>query len=623
MAEQKDEVDVVTADDAIIDVGDVGDYMEPLKDRPLGVVENEVEVYSEARSVTEQTLPEMVHALFYSKLTLLESTFSTTVADAAINICLPNITDGYMFFDELHALAGPRLIRECQKYVGMQHGSCRVTRAYNANKNFKCIIHTTLPADLSNQRLIDIELAQTAIRRCLNEAISRGAKTIAFPAFFPAFSPIVSIEFVLKVISNWMFLTDQKGELNRLADIQILCHSPSVFNIYRGMIRKLAIDFHDTVVNPNNDSNGLFNIQSVVMRNVKKRRTRGPAPYGYDPAYVNEYGEYEADGDGRRRSRRSRRPDEYVPQPEPLQVHLELSAKLQPSVLVLDDKNGMKRQYRLTNKSKDGRKLYFRCSYCDTLIRKTNIPIRAKITLQDGVIVGDHYPEHHPDCKPKNSEELIVQQLDRKSRRDVKEGRLAPRDAYEQAKRLAMQYHQEIARTEEGGDAKAVKKDEPAHHEDGRVMVGEQAGAVYEDENLELAPHGDLEEEARLVEGPETRGRGRKRRRTSPYKPANTLPHFPAWQQIRQQYFRMRKVGEYQKQKQEMQRAEMMREATFVVADDEEGFVEVDEMMDPHIDVDVMTVEPRTSKPRILQQRPGGPHRPAGETSVIKVDVTD
>ncbi|KAI6216148.1 O-acetyl-ADP-ribose deacetylase [Aphelenchoides fujianensis] len=579
MAEQKDEVDVVTADDAIIDVGDVGDYMGPLKDRPLGVVENEVEVYSEARSVTEQTLPEMVHALFYSKLTLLESTFSTTVADAAINICLPNITDGYMFFDELHALAGPRLIRECQKYVGMQHGSCRVTRAYNANKNFKCIIHTTLPADLSNQRLIDIELAQTAIRRCLNEAISRGAKTIAFPAFFPAFSPIVSIEFVLKVISNWMFLTEQKGELERLADIQILCHSPSVFNIYRGMIRKLAIDFHDTV--------------------------------------------YEADGEGRRRSRRSRRPDEYLPAPEPLHVHLELSAKLQPSVLVLDDKNGMKRQYRLTNKSKDGRKLYFRCSYCDTLIRKTNIAIRAKITLQDGAIVGDHYPEHHPDCKPKNSEELIVQQLDRKSRRDVKEGRLTPRDAYEQARRLAMQYHQEIARTEEGGDAKAVKKDEPAHHEDGRVMVGEPAGAVYEDENLELAPHGDLEEEARLVEGPETRGRGRKRRRTSPYKPANTLPHFPAWQQIRQQYFRMRKVGEYQKQKQEMQRAEMMREATFVVADDEEGFVEVDEMMDPHIDVDVMTVEPRSSKPRILQQRPGGPHRPAGETSVIKVDVTD
>lgn len=91
-----------------------------------------------------------------------------------------------------------------------------------------------------------------------------------------------------------------------------------------------------------------------------------------------------------------------------MQVQLELSAKLQPSVLVLDDRDGLKRQYRLTNKSKDGRKLYFRCSYCDTLIRKTNVPIRAKITLQDGAIVGEQFPEHHPDCKPKDQVSRVV-----------------------------------------------------------------------------------------------------------------------------------------------------------------------------------------------------------------------
>jgi hypothetical protein len=108
-----------------------------------------------------------------------------------------------------------------------------------------------------------------------------------------------------------------------------------------------------------------------------------------------------------------------------------LSAKLQPSVLILDDKDGLKRQYRLTNKSKDGRKLYFRCSYCDTLIKKTGEKVRAKITLQDGRIVGDAFPEHHPDCKAKNTEEIMVQQIDRKSRREVKEGRMRPREAYD------------------------------------------------------------------------------------------------------------------------------------------------------------------------------------------------
>jgi hypothetical protein len=155
-----------------IDEIDVG-----VNEQPLGVVGNEVEIYSEhnpvsfqgnfeftscfihsnllpkfqQRIVAEQTIPQMLETLFYSKLTLHERTFTTTSADVAINICAPNILDGklelncrrltsflgYMFFDELHALAGPRLMRDCKNYIGMQHGSVRVTRAYNA-QNFKC-----------------------------------------------------------------------------------------------------------------------------------------------------------------------------------------------------------------------------------------------------------------------------------------------------------------------------------------------------------------------------------------------------------------------------------------------------------------------------------------------------
>lgn len=75
--------------------------------------------------------------------------------------------------------------------------------------------------------------------------------------------------------------------------------------------------------------------------------------------------------------------------------------------------------------------MYFRCSYCDTLIKKTGEKVRAKITLQDGRIIGDAYPAHHPKCKPKNVEEIMVQQIDRKSRREVKEGRMRPREAYD------------------------------------------------------------------------------------------------------------------------------------------------------------------------------------------------
>ena len=58
---------------------------------------------------------------------------------------------------------------------------------------------------------------------------------------------------------------------------------------------------------------------------------------------------------------------------------------------MLDDENGMKRQFRLTNRSRDGRKMYFRCSRCDTLIKKDGVQIRAKLIVEDGQIVSERF----------------------------------------------------------------------------------------------------------------------------------------------------------------------------------------------------------------------------------------
>ncbi|KAL3069745.1 hypothetical protein niasHS_015979 [Heterodera schachtii] len=87
-------------------------------------------------------------------------------------------------------------------------------------------------------------------------------------------------------------------------------------------------------------------------------------------------------------------------------------------------------QYRLTNRSRDGRKLYFRCSRCDTLIKKDGhqFGIRTKLIVEDGHIVSERFPQHHPLCVPKPLEEVLVQQVDRTSRREVKDGYLLPQD---------------------------------------------------------------------------------------------------------------------------------------------------------------------------------------------------
>lgn len=66
-------------------------------------------------------------------------------------------------------------------------------------------------------------------------------------------------------------------------------------------------------------------------------------------------------------------------------------------------------------------------------LQKDGQRIRAKLIVQDGIIVSDQYPEHHPDCEAKTTEDIFVQQIDRSSRRDVKDGRYLPQDAYKMA----------------------------------------------------------------------------------------------------------------------------------------------------------------------------------------------
>lgn len=116
-------------------------------------------------------------------------------------------------------------------------------------------------------------------------------------------------------------------------------------------------------------------------------------------------------------------------------MYLMLSAKLEPTILNLKDENGYKRQYRMTNRSSDGRKLYFRCSRCDTLSKKNTDAIRARLIISNGEIVGEEFPQHHPECQPWTHEQLLVQQIDRSSRKTVKEGLLQPFEAYQDVRK--------------------------------------------------------------------------------------------------------------------------------------------------------------------------------------------
>lgn len=122
--------------------------------------------------------------------------------------------------------------------------------------------------------------------------------------------------------------------------------------------------------------------------------------YGFDEAFIHEHSEQLY--------------DELFKTPDGLQ--LQLSRNLSATILTIEEESGLLRQYRMTTQNREGETCYFRCSRCESLMKHTNSDYRPKITVKNGYIYGNCYPEHHPECYPATKEAVIIQQMDREAR---------------------------------------------------------------------------------------------------------------------------------------------------------------------------------------------------------------
>lgn len=132
-------------------------------------------------------------SLFKEKVTVCKESLAGIQTDALVNLCFPNILYGSRLYRDLHLLAGPGLVQECDRFRGMCPTSARVTDAYEAN-NFKCtlisaecveqsslplvLVHAVCPPLSTAGDPIDQEKVYLTIRNALDKAAEEAAATV-------------------------------------------------------------------------------------------------------------------------------------------------------------------------------------------------------------------------------------------------------------------------------------------------------------------------------------------------------------------------------------------------------------------------------------------------------------
>uniref|UniRef100_A0A7E4ZXL3 Macro domain-containing protein n=1 Tax=Panagrellus redivivus TaxID=6233 RepID=A0A7E4ZXL3_PANRE len=355
------------------------------------------------------------------KVFIVEDSFENSSADCIVTTCSPGMEIGFGWFNELVESAGPGFAQELELFKNTTVGASKLFNSYD-NKNFKCIIVMFVPEEFrSDVTPIEGQRVRSFCRNALDLAAEAGMRSIIFPPTFNKTGVYWVAPVLTRCFKEWCLESPYVYEFD---EIRVVCVGRGDYDGYVTAATRL---------NPKTKSTKI------------KKRARRPLPITdeyYEEAAAAAAAELgdEPSPNATPSGRKKRNPNvdpipnEDIEQMRTNGMFLVLSAKLEPTILNLKDEKGLKRQYRMTNRSRDGRKLYFRCSRCDTLAKRDkDSSTRARLILCNGQVSGDEYPTHHPDCEPWTDEQLLVQQIDRSSRKTVKEGLLQPFEAYQDA----------------------------------------------------------------------------------------------------------------------------------------------------------------------------------------------